>query len=196
MSTATLSSRLTYSMLGNAPVWQTAEQCSGLLTAKGIPHAIVGGVAVSLHGYRRNTIDVDVLIQRESSEAVKQALIDFGFVWNEVRREFVGSNGVPVQFLIKLEPAGDDRSLGVVLPDPAAPGVSTEIEGLQVLTLARLIETKLACGLGNVRRTHRDLADVVELIAVHNLGRDFAAKLHKNVRKEFRVLLGHARGES
>jgi len=42
-------------------------------------------------------------------------------------------------------------------------------EGLPALSLARLIETKLACGEGNLRRTHKDFADVVELIAVHDL---------------------------
>jgi hypothetical protein len=36
-------------------------------------------------------------------------------------------------------------------------------------TLARLIETKLACGQGNARRMHKDFADVVELIAKHDL---------------------------
>lgn len=155
----------------------------------------MGGVAVSLHGYHRNTINFDGLIRRESSEAVKQTLIDSGFQWNEARREFVGASDVPVQFLVAQESTGDDRSLGVVLPDPAAPGVSTEIEDLPVLTLARLIETQLACVLGNLGRTHRDLADVVELIAVHQPGREFAAKLHRNVRKEYRSLVRHAQGQ-
>jgi hypothetical protein len=183
-------------MLGSAAVWQTAEQCSALFHGAGIPHAILGGVAVSLHGYQRNTIDVDLLIQREQSAAVKQLLLNAGFTSNEERREFIGVNRVPVQFLIANEPAGDDRSLGVVLPDPSLEGVATEIEGLRVLTLARLIETKLACGLGNLRRTHRDLADVVELIAIHQLGSEFAAQLHKRVRAEFRKLVQHARGSA
>ena len=39
-----------YTMLGNEPLWQTAEQCHDLLAAAEIPHAIAGGVAVCLHG--------------------------------------------------------------------------------------------------------------------------------------------------
>lgn len=167
-------------MLGSGDVWDIARQCEQVLAAQNLPHAIVGGVAVCLHGYQRNTVDVDMLVRSEDAPAVRAALEDIGFAW-------IGN--VPVQFLMAREPAGH----GASLPDPAEPGVTTQIEGLTVLTLARLIETKIACGLSNLRRTHRDLADVVELIARHNLGRDFAPHLHKEVRKEYRELVQRAR---
>ncbi len=61
-------------------------------------------------------------------------------------------------------------------------------------TLARLIEVKIACGEGNIRRTHKDFADVVELIASHDLDGTFAARIHKSVRKTFRALVKNARG--
>lgn len=64
-----------------------------------------------------------------------------------------------------------------------------------MISLARLIEAKLACGQGNLRRTHKDFADVVELIDKHHLGRDFAHYLHKSVCEPFRKLVTHARGE-
>jgi hypothetical protein len=68
----------------------------------------------------------------------------------------------------------------------------TTIVGLPVLSLAELIQAKLACGLGNLRRTHKDFADVVELIAIHHLDGSFARFLHKSVRKEFRELIRRA----
>ena len=67
------------------------------------------------------------------------------------------------------------------------------IEGLPVLSLPALIESKIACGEGDMRRTHRDFADVVELIALHGLGGTFAKHLHKTVRPAFRRLVRHAR---
>jgi hypothetical protein len=73
------------------------------------------------------------------------------------------------------------------------PGVTVEIEGLAVLDLAKLIEIKLACGLGSPRRTHRDLADVVELISIHRLSRAFARHLHKSLRPTFRKLVEQSR---
>lgn len=61
--------------------------------------------------------------------------------------------------------AGSD----VRLPDPADPDAVTQLEGLPVLTLPCLIESKLACGAGDARRMYKDFADVVELIALHKL---------------------------
>jgi hypothetical protein len=182
-------------MLDRGSIWDTARRCDAVLNEHGLPHAIVGGVAVCLHGYQRNTVDVDILVRREDTDAVRKTMAEEGFVWDPDNREFRGPGNVPVQFLIAGEPAGDDRALGVNLPDPGEPGVVIEIERLTVVSLARLIELKLACGLGNLRRTHRDFADVVELIVVHDLRRDFARHLHKSLRKEFRNLVLRARGE-
>jgi pyruvate/2-oxoglutarate/acetoin dehydrogenase E1 component len=46
---------------------------------------------------------------------------------------------------------------------------------------------------GVLRRTHKDFADVVELIDQHGLSRADARRLHKSVRKTFRELVLHAR---
>jgi hypothetical protein len=155
---------------------------------------MVGGVAVCLHGYRRNTVDVDILVRSEDTAAVKQSLEDAHFSWDNVQREFRGPEGIPVQFVLSDESAGDDATYGVRFPDPASAEAVVSIDGLPAVTLARLIELKLACGLGNVRRTHRDFADVVELILIHNLGGEFAGFLHKSVRSAYRKLVRNARG--
>lgn len=175
-------------MLGNAPLWETAKVCRDLLAAANVPFAIAGGVAVCLHGYRRNTIDLDLLVRRDDEAAIRHTLITNGFVWNDANSEFVAPSGIPVQFLISGERAG--RGSEVALPDPTAENVVTEKEGLPVLRMARLIECKIAAGEGNVRRTHRDFADVVELIAVNQLDKSFARFLHRSLRKTFKELAG------
>lgn len=63
-----------YSMLENESLWQAAAQCRRILAGAKIPHAVVGGVALCLHGYQRNTVDVDLLIRREDAAAVKNAI--------------------------------------------------------------------------------------------------------------------------
>lgn len=191
----TFSAQQTFARLGSDSIWDVARQCEELLRNARLPHCLVGGVAVCLHGYRRNTVDVDMLIRREDSASIRDTLEAAGFEWDEDAREFRSESGVPVQFLIAHEPAGNDASYAVKLPDPADESAIAEVEGLSVVALPKLIELKIACGLGSPRRTHRDLADVVELIAVHSLGRDFARFLHKSVRKEFRNLVLRARGE-
>jgi hypothetical protein len=62
--------------------------------------------------------------------------------------------------------------------------------------LSRLIEIKIACGAVNVRRMHKDFADVVELIAIRKLDGTFAKYLHKSVRDIYRKLVQNAQGES
>ena len=181
----------TYQMLDNQTLWTTAVDCHAALQAVGVPHAIVGGVAVCLHGYRRNTVDLDMLIRAEDQPKVKAALESSGYTWSTEQAEFRGPSGIPVQFVLSGERAG--KGTEVRLPDPEQPGVAVEIEGLSVVDLARLIEIKLACGLGSPRRTHRDLADVVELIAAHQLSRSFARHLHKSLRPAFRELVLRSR---
>ena len=60
-----------------------------------------------------------------------------------------------------------------------------------MVRLSRLIEMKIACGI-SLRRTHKDFADVVELIAARNLDGSFARFLRKSLRPTFRQLVRNA----
>lgn len=180
-------------MLGNEPLWNAAVTSHEVLANQNLPHAIVGGVAVCLHGYQRNTIDVDLLIRADDADTVRQSLTTAGWEWDAPNKQFVAPSGVILQFLLSGDKAGTGSE--VRLPDPADESSVTNLEGLPVLTLARLIESKIACGQGNARRMHKDFADVVELIAKHNLNSSFARKLHTSLQPTFRQLLANARGE-
>jgi hypothetical protein len=182
-----------YAMLGNETLWDATRTAHELLKAEGIPHAIAGGVAVCLHGYQRNTIDVDMLVRKEDSQQIRAGLQAAGWSWSQERAEFLSPGGIILQFLLAGQKSGSDAE--VYLPDPADEHVVTIIEELPVLTLARLIESKIACGESSLRRTHKDFADVVELIVVHNLSRSFAKYLHKSLRETFRQLVMNARNQ-
>jgi hypothetical protein len=175
-----------YRMLGNESLWQVAQQAHAALAQTGIPHAIMGGVAVCLHGYQRNTIDIDLLIRRQDQSTVAESFSAAGLSWSEEAHEFQTPAGIPVQILLAGDRAG--KGSDVMLPDPAENQTITQREGLPVLTLARLIECKLACGEGEIRRTHKDFADVVELIACNHLKSSFARFLHKSLRSTFQEL--------
>lgn len=186
-----ISAERVYAMLGNESLWETAKTCHELLTDAGISYAVAGGVAVCLHGYQRNTVDLDLLVQPGQAEAVRNAFAAASFAWNEDDHEFRTPGGIAIQFLVAGERAG--KGSDVCFRDPDDPGVVIEREGLSVLSLATLIESKIASGQANLRRTHKDFADVVELIAKHELSRDFASHLHKSVRATFRQLVLHGR---
>jgi hypothetical protein len=182
-----------YTMLGNENLWDTAAECHRVLTEAHVPHSVCGGVAVCLHGYQRNTVDLDLIIRKSDSQQVKTILEQAGLEWISDQAEFRSPNGIAVQFLFAGDRAGSGSE--VYLPEPEGDSNIEVLEGLPVLRLSKLIEIKIACGMGNVRRTHKDLADVVELIAVRKLDSRFARYLHKSVRKEFRELVRNSRGQ-
>ena len=189
-----VTARQVFHVLENETLWELAERVHRLLASKGISHAIVGGVAVCLHGYRRNTVDLDLLVAPADAAALRSALEAEGIQWHAAKKEFRSSAELAIQCVLAGESQG--RGQETIFPSPADPKHVTTIEGLPVLSLASLIQSKIACGVGNLRRTHRDFADVVELIDVHQLDGSFARFLHKSVRKEFRVLVRHARGDA
>jgi hypothetical protein len=129
-------------MLGSEPIWHAASACHEALAEAGTPHAVIGGVAVCLHGYRRNTVDIDLLVRTEDMPAICAALTKAGFSWDDKVREFRDPVGVPVQFVAAGERAG--KGSEVLLPSPADDHVAVMIEGLPVLSLSALIESKLA----------------------------------------------------
>jgi hypothetical protein len=182
-----------YAMLDNETLWHTAAQCDRLLTEAGIAYAICGGVAVCLHGYQRNTVDLVLIVVREDSDRIRQVLENAGLTWNPDTKEFHTETGIPVQFVISGEKAG--RGYEVKVPEPAGDDNVEVIEGLSVVRLSRLLEMKLASGSANIRRTHRDFADVVELIALRNLDGSFARFLHKSLRNTFRELVKRAQAD-
>jgi hypothetical protein len=180
-----------YAMLNNENLWDTAAQCDRVFAKAGIVYSICGGVAVCLHGYQRNTVDLDLVVRREDSDQVREVMESAGLTWNPEAKEFRTESGIAIQFLISGESAG--RGYEVKVPVPIGDENVEVIEGLTVLRLSRLLEMKIACGLANVRRTHKVFADVVELIAIWNLDGSFSKFLHKSLRKTFRDLVKRAR---
>ena len=185
-----LTAQKVYRMLGNESLWKVAEQCHALLSAAEIPYSICGGVAVCLHGYQRNTVDLDLVIRPIDNEAVRNLLSEEGLVWDEAQAEFRTPAGIAVQFLIAGQKAG--KGSEVTIPEPIGESNVEEREGLTVVRLSRLIEMKIACGMSNLRRTHKDFADVVELIAARNLDGSFARFIHPSLRTTFRKLVRNA----
>lgn len=55
-------------------ILRRAEQVSAQLGALGIPHALVGGLAVGVHGYPRGTKDVDFLVGSEAFASLEPLL--------------------------------------------------------------------------------------------------------------------------
>jgi|SRR6516162_6608383 hypothetical protein len=158
-----------------------------------IPYAVVGGMAMFYHGYRRFTEDVDILVTREGLSEIHRQLSGLGWVppFENSKQLRDAEYGVRVEFLVTGEYPGDGRPKAIAFPDPAA--VRVEADGMYFLRLPTLIELKLASGMSNPRRI-TDLADVQKMIDTLGLAEGFAAQLDPSVRDKFRELWQNVHG--
>jgi hypothetical protein len=152
---------------------ETARVVSRIFREHHVPGAVIGGVAVVLHGHLRTTKDVDVLIQ-QPLESLKPLLESSGFTFNAANREFT-HDGVPVHLVPQT----------LVKPQPTQ---FVEIEQITTLRLADLISIKLHSGSKKVARA-QDLADVIGLIRQHKLTGAYASQVDPPMRSEFRKLV-------
>jgi hypothetical protein len=169
----------------------TLRRITKKLKELGIPHAVVGGMAMFIHGYRRFTEDVDILVTPEELKRIHQKLEGLGYL-----PPFPGSkhlrdtqSGVRIEFLVSGGFPGDGMPKPVVFPDPK--NVSIEIDGISCLQLPTLVELKLASGMTNPLRIG-DLADVLRLIQHLNLPLDFANQLNPFVQAKYREMWNDA----
>lgn len=170
--------------MGTSEVHAALARVTAKLEALAIPYAVCGGLAVNEHGYMRTTSDVDLLLTPQGLQAFKANAVELGWV-----DKFPGSrgvkdaaNGVPIDFLIAGGIPGDGTPRGVVFPDPAT--VAIEREGRKYVTLATLLELKLASGLSLPQRL-QDHADVLALIRANRLGEHFGEQLHPYVQAKY-----------
>ncbi len=168
-------------------VHKTLRKIAHRLEDLDIPYAIVGGMAMFFHGYRRFTEDVDILVTPEGLKALHRQLEGLGYV-----PPYAGSkhlrdteHGVRVEFLTTGDYPGDGKPKSVAFPDPAE--ASIEIDGIRILQLAKLIELKLASGMTNPGR-RRDISDVQDLIKTLSLPADLAGQLDPFVQDMYKQL--------
>ena len=162
------------------PVWETLRRLEERLRESRIDYVVIGGLALNAYGYRRQTIDVDVVLRAEGLARFREKLVgtEYQVVEGRRRRFYDPQTEVTVDILIAGELAGHRGKNRVVrFPDP---GEQVVIEGLATVTLERLITLKL------VTWRYRDWGDVVELIRANDLDESFAEKLDPIVRSAYR----------
>jgi hypothetical protein len=169
-------------------VRERLRRATSALDSAGIPYAVIGGNAVAAWvskvdpGAARNTVDVDLMLNRADLESATQALAKAGFV----HRELLGVN------MFLDGPGGRPRDAVHVLfagekvrPHYAAPAPDLSSrerhEAYQLLALEPLVRMKLT-SFRDKDRTHlRDLIEV-GLIArswLSHLQPEFASRLQE-----------------
>lgn len=183
---------------GAGRLHETLHRLAQRLDAQDIPYALLGGLALAEHGYPRLTEDIDLVMTPEGLARFRQLLIGRGY-----RPAFTGAEktfrdtetGVRIEIVTTGEYPGDGLPQSVAFPDPAAPEVIVEIEGIHVVALDKLIELKLASGISASHRL-RDLADVQDLIIRLRLPLELTDQLDPSVQAAYRDLWERAYADS
>ncbi len=177
---------------GKGSVQQALAKVAKRFDELGIPYCVAGGMALFHHGYRRFTEDIDLLVTREGLKEIHSKLTGLGYLPPFARSKNLRDTelGVRIEFLVAGDYPGDGKPKPVSFPNPAA--VAVEHDGVKYLSLPRLVELKLASGMTNPGRL-KDLSDVIELIKLLSLPKDFADQLDAFVRPKYLELWKQAR---
>lgn len=174
---------------GRDPATLSLRRLIRKLVKAEIPHAVMGGMAVYVHGHRRLTDDVDVLLTREGFARFRSLFVpkDYEPVAGRSRRFIDRANGVTLDVLVTgLFPGRGDPG-PIAFPDPEK--VRELIGKVFYIDLVTLIQLKLAA------HRHQDFADVVELIRYNHLDEAYLPKLHKSLHRDFIECLEEKRRE-
>jgi len=148
-------------------VRERLRRATSALDGVGIPYAVIGGNAVAAWvskvdpGAARNTVDVDLLVNRSNLEAAKAAMENAGFFYRNVlgvNMFLDGPNGRP-RDAVHVVFAGE--KVRQHYPAPAPDLVATDVhETYKLLGLEPLVRMKLT-SFRDKDRTHlRDLIGV------------------------------------
>src|SRR5262245_10224599 len=116
-------------------VHKTLRRITRRLDELGIPYALVGGMALFFHGFRRFTEDVDILVTAEGLREIHLQLEGRGYLppFTNSKNLRDTETGVRIEFLVAGQYPGDGLPKPVAFPDPAT--TSVEIEGIRFLQL-------------------------------------------------------------
>ena len=171
-----------------SPIHETMRRLSKVLQEMNIPFAIAGAMAANAHGHKRTTSDVDILIRREDLQRFKAQCIGRGWV-----DKFEGSKNfrdavtnINIDTLLVGDYPGDGLPKPVSFPPPESVSELSE-EGIPIISLATLLELKMASGMTASHRM-QDMADVMNLIRINRLDFSFCDQLNPYVAEKFHEL--------
>lgn len=176
-------------------VRERLRRASAALDAAGIPYAVIGGNAVAAWvstvdpGAARNTVDVDLMVNRADFAAVKTALANAGFVYQEVRgvQAFLdGPDGSP-RDAVHVTFAGEKIRPDYTVPAPDLSDVERQ-ETLSLLALEPLVTMKLT----SFRR--KDQVHLLDMIDVGLVDRTWLDRLPPELAGRLQELLDNPDG--
>jgi hypothetical protein len=171
---------------GDSGLHETLRNLNAKLDELGIPYVVIGGMALTAHGFARMTEDIDVLVTKADLKKIHAKLVGLGY-----KRAFEGSKNirdtntnVKIEFVLTGDYPGSGKPQPVSFPNPAD-AEPVVLDGVKFVGLRRLIELKLASGMTGGPDRAKDIVDVQQLIKLLRLPRSVDEDLHEYVRGKY-----------
>jgi len=132
-------------------------QLDNLCHQLNIPITVIGGMAVTAHGYQRYTADIDILITQQDATTLAKALLQSG--WINIGHNTLQDNNTKVLINFCAEGIKAGR---VTFPPPDHTNPGIKIADLPLLIILKIKANR-----------HKDRSDVVELIKANKLTIEF-----------------------
>lgn len=140
---------------------QTITTINTLLTEYSVDFALIGGFALGHYGIHRATKDVDILIDGDNKEKVKELFKDnkfkLAFESNEVM-QFSGAGLVDILLA--------NRPLSLQMLNSAK---TSEMMGIKIVSAEGIIGLKIQAYCNDSSRKLHDLSDIQKLLKVSTL---------------------------
>ncbi len=175
-------------------VHKTLRRICKRLNELEVPYAVAGGMALFKHGFRRFTEDVDILVTNDGLKLIHEKLCGLGYLPIHARSKNLRDtqSKVKIDFIIAGGYPGDGKEIPLSFPLPE--DVSELKENISWLNLPTLVELKLASGMtGGIDRT-KDIADVLEIMKMLILPREFGNNLNPYVQEKYFEMWEELRG--
>lgn len=127
-----------------------------------IEYAVCGGLAMSIHGYPRSTVDIDLLILPEDEERVYAAVAPLGYTFHATPMHF-DKGAMEIRRVTKID-GSRDLSLDLLLVTDASR--QTWADRLEIRWRGRPVSVVSPAGLialKTSRGNKQDLADIERL---------------------------------
>lgn len=137
-------------------ILERTESISTTLTALGVPHALIGGLAVGVHGHPRLTKDVDFIVGSQAFERTKPFLVYRPELEEVARAGFSSLMSIPPAFPCLEEEVVLSRAVPVI-----------SLPGLVLMKLLAFRGQDQADVEALLRDDETRLADVSDYLAEH-----------------------------
>jgi len=154
------------------------ESVSRQLSQAGVNHALIGGIAVAVHGFRRATFDLDLLVDDAKEPTVNDIMLGLGFT--NIQRSKVFSNYALGRLRVDFM-----RTQGQHTQDMLVRAETKQVGNvsIRVVRPEDIVGLKLQALENNPSRT-KDLIDIQELVRMGHKTMDMA------LVREYFVLFG------